>query len=57
MTILDGVPAKTRLPVSAWALAALVTLFSLISSLIATDGTEQTYQASSTQLIGFFRAF
>jgi hypothetical protein len=54
MTILDGVPVKTRLPVSAWVLAALVTLFSLMSSLIATDGTKQTYQASMTQLLGIF---
>jgi hypothetical protein len=57
MTKLDGVPVKTRLPVSAWALAALVTLFSLLSSLIATGGTDHVYQASMTQLLGFFRAF
>jgi len=57
MTILDGVPVKTRLPVSAWVLAALVALFALLSSLIATGGTEQVYQASMTQLLGFFGAF
>jgi len=58
MTILDGVPVKTRLPVSAWALAALVTLFSLLSSLTAAGGAGQVYQANMTQLvIGFFRAF
>jgi hypothetical protein len=57
MTKLDGVPVKTRLPISAWALAALVTLFSLLSSLIATGGTEQVYHASMTQLLGFFWAF
>jgi hypothetical protein len=32
MTKLD-VPVKSRLPVSAWAFGALVTLFSLLSSL------------------------
>lgn len=57
MTKLDGVPVKSRLPVSAWAFAALVTLFSLLSSLIATGGTEHGYQASMTQLLDFFRAF
>jgi DNA topoisomerase IB len=53
MTMLDGVPVKTRLPVSAWALAALVTLFSLMSSLMAADGTKPAYQASTTQLLNF----
>jgi hypothetical protein len=56
MTKLD-VPVKSRLPVSAWAFAALVTLFSLLSSLIASGGTEHGYQASMTQLFDFFRAF
>jgi hypothetical protein len=53
MTILDGVPVKTRLPVSAWASAALVTFFSLMSSLIGVDGTGQIYHASTAQLLGF----
>jgi hypothetical protein len=57
MAKLDGVPVKTRLPVSAWVLAALVTFFSVLSSLVATGGTEQIYQASMTELLGFFRAF
>jgi len=57
MTKLDGVPVKTRLPVIAWVLAALVALFSFLSSLIATVGTEQVYLASMTQLLGFFGAF
>jgi hypothetical protein len=56
MTILDGVPVKTRLPVSAWVLAALVTLFSLLSSLSAAGGAGEFYQASMTQLFGFARA-
>src|SRR5215475_13541651 len=51
MAKLDGVPVKTRLPVSAWVLAALVTLFSVLSSLVATGGTEQIYQASMTELL------
>ena len=57
MIKLDGVPVKTRVPVSAWALAALVTLFSLLSSLVAVGGTGHVYQASMTQLLGFLRAF
>ena len=57
MTVLDGVPVKSRLPVSAWALAALVTFFSLLSSLSAAGGAGQVYQASMTQLLGFAEAF
>ena len=57
MTILDGVPVKTRVPVGAWALAALVTLFSLLSSLNAGGGPGEVYQASTMQLLGFFRTF
>jgi hypothetical protein len=57
MTILGRVPVKTRLPVSAWTLAALVTLFSLLSSLTAAGGAGQIYQANMTQLVGFLRAF
>ena len=55
MIKLDGVPVKTRLPVSAWALAPLVTLFSLLSSLVGVGGTGHVYQASMMQLIGFLR--
>jgi hypothetical protein len=57
MTILGRVPIKTRLPVSAWALAALVTLFSLLSSVVAAGGTGHVYQASMTQLLGVFQIF
>jgi hypothetical protein len=57
MTILGGVPVRTRLPVSAWAFAALLTLFSLLSSIIADGGTGHAYQASMTHLLGFVRAF
>jgi hypothetical protein len=31
--IVDSLPVKTRLPLAAWALAGLVTLFSLVSSI------------------------
>jgi hypothetical protein len=35
MTSISGsLPVKTRLPLEAWALAGLVTLFSLVSSLM-----------------------
>jgi hypothetical protein len=57
MTKLDGVPVKTRLPVSAWTLAALVTLFSLLSSLSAAGGAGEVYQASMMQLLGLVRVF
>jgi len=53
MSILDRVPVKTRLPVSAWVFAALVTFFCLMSSLMAADATGQIYHASATQLLGF----
>jgi len=32
--ITGGVPVKTRLPLTAWVLAGLVTLFSMVSSLV-----------------------
>ena len=57
MTKLDGVPVRMRLPVTAWAVAALVTLFSLLSSQIVVDGPRHAYQASMAQLHGFFLAF
>jgi hypothetical protein len=57
MIKLDGVPVKTRIPVGAWALAALVTFFSLLSSLISAGGTGQIHRASMTQLLSSFGAF
>jgi hypothetical protein len=57
MTILGGVPVRTRLPLTAWALAALVTFFSLMLSLISAGDTGQIYHASTTQVLGFFHAF
>jgi hypothetical protein len=57
MTLLGGVPVRTRLPVSAWAFAALISFFSLILSLISAGETGQIYHASMAQLAGFFHAF
>jgi hypothetical protein len=42
------IPIKTRLPLEAWVVAALVTLFSLVSSLVpapAVDGPGSMAQA------------
>ena len=57
MTILDGVPIRTRLPASAWAIAVLVTFFSLTLSLISVRETGQIHYANTAQLVGFFHAF
>ena len=57
MTILRGVPVRTRLPASVWAFAAFMTFFSLMSSLISAGETGQIYYASMTQLVGLFHAF
>jgi hypothetical protein len=57
MTKLDSVPVKTRLPLSAWALAALMTFFALLSSLISASDTGQIYHSSTTQLLSFFHPF
>jgi hypothetical protein len=57
MTILGGVPVRTRLPVSAWAFAALVSFFSLMLSLISAGETGQISNASMDQLASFFHAF
>jgi hypothetical protein len=57
MTIFGGVPVRTRLPVNVWAFAALMTFFTLMSSLITAGETGQIYHASMAQLAGVFRAF
>ena len=57
MTILGGVPVRTRLPVSAWAFAALVSFFSLMLSLISAGETGQISNASMDQSASFFHAF
>jgi hypothetical protein len=44
MSILNGVPVKTRLPAVAWIIALIAALYSLMPSV--TDGTEQAYHAS-----------
>jgi hypothetical protein len=40
--IVEGLPVKTRLPLEAWALAGLVTLFSLVCSLTHGSLTHQS---------------
>jgi hypothetical protein len=57
MIKLGGVPVKTRLPLGAWVLAALVTLLSLMPSLLDTARTAEVHEASVTQLLGFLTAF
>ena len=57
MTILGGVPVRTRLPMSAWALAALVSFLSLLSSLISAGETGHIYHVSTAQLLSSFPAF
>jgi hypothetical protein len=52
MTKLRGVPVKTRLPVTAWLLAALGVLFSLMYAFIGGHGVGAVH-ASMTQLLGF----
>lgn len=47
MCKIADLPVKTRLPASAWAFAALVTLFSLVSTLVAPQApSHQTAQAA-----------
>jgi hypothetical protein len=40
--LVENLPVKTRLPVEAWAVAGLVTLFSLVCSLIHMPLTHQS---------------
>jgi hypothetical protein len=47
--ITGGVPVKTRLPLTAWVLAGLVTLFSMVSSLVHV--TPASSQAVSEQAV------
>jgi hypothetical protein len=54
--IVDRLPVKTRLPITAWFIAGLVTFFSMASSLlqfIASGGVEQVQQASMAYLLRF----
>jgi hypothetical protein len=49
----DTVPVKTRLPASAWAIAALVTLFSLASTVArfpqASQDTSSSFEHATQQ--------
>jgi hypothetical protein len=56
--IKGNLPLKTRLPITAWVAAGLVTLFSTVSSLAASGGVgtaEQAHIASVIDLLGFLR--
>jgi hypothetical protein len=44
------VPVKTRLPLTAWVLAALVTLFSIMSSALHTPGASDRAMPSAEQV-------
>ena len=49
MVTIASVPVKTRLPLTAWALAGVVTLFSLVSSLVHIAPASNHLQALSEQ--------
>jgi hypothetical protein len=56
--IKGNLPLKTRLPITAWVAAGVVTLFSTVSSLAASGGVgtaEQAHIASVIDLLGFLR--
>jgi hypothetical protein len=50
------VPVKTRLPLAAWAIAGVVTLFSMLSSVMHVTGMEQNASASLAHVVGFAKA-
>jgi hypothetical protein len=58
--IVGTLPVKTRLPLVAWVLAGLVTLFSLVTSLTQVSGQvqaakpETAHYASMTDLLDLF---
>jgi hypothetical protein len=61
--IVGTLPVKTRLPFAAWALAGLVTLFSMVTSLTQLSGPiaqaakpEAALYASMTDLLNSFRS-
>ena len=61
--IIGTLPVKTRLPLVAWVLAGLVTLFSLVASLTQVIGPmvqaakpATAHYASTTNLLNLFRA-
>ena len=58
--IVGTLPVKTRLPLAAWALAGLVTLFSLVTSQITSPTVQAAepataHYASMTDLLNLFR--
>ncbi len=55
-TSVGSVPVKTRLPLAAWALAALVTLFSTLSTIAHLPAMEQGASASLAHVVGFAKA-
>jgi hypothetical protein len=69
METLRRLPFKTRLPAMAWALAGLVTIFSMVASLVHTDVVPQrsvpvsehtnsaTDRASLTDALDMLRVF
>ena len=62
LKIVGTLPVKTRLPFAAWALAGLVTLFSIVTSLTQVSGPiraakpETAVYASMTDLLNLFEA-
>jgi hypothetical protein len=59
--IVRTLPVKTRLPFAAWALAGLVTLFSIVTSLISGPIVQAAepitaHYASMTDLLNLFGA-
>lgn len=49
INITGSVPVKTRLPLTAWVLAGLVTLFSMVSSLVHIAPASNQTQSLSEQ--------
>jgi hypothetical protein len=49
LKILKTLPIRTRLPLAAWAVAALVTLFSLMASLVHAPATSDRAMPSTEQ--------
>ena len=50
MTKIAGIPVKSRIPLSAWFFAALVTLFSLLSSPMHEEMSDQAVSVSERAL-------
>jgi hypothetical protein len=55
--IVGTLPVKTRLPLKAWVLAGLVTLFSIATSLMhVSSPTVTAHYASVTDIVNLFAA-